>query len=40
MSLDRIIINRGVLAFVSSHFAGFAPETIRQLLVALRGAAE
>jgi uncharacterized protein YecE (DUF72 family) len=29
-----------VLAFVNNHFAGYAPETIRQLLAALGGSAE
>jgi hypothetical protein len=29
-----------VLAFVNNHFAGYAPETIRQLLAALGAAAE
>jgi hypothetical protein len=29
-----------VLAFVNNHFAGYAPETIRQLLAALRAPEE
>jgi hypothetical protein len=40
ISHGRIVIDHGGQAFVNNHFAGYAPETIRQLLAALRASAE